>query len=160
MVNTGIERAPTDIERKNMSIPNGMTPQKFFAGELAKVEQKFVKEHRPFDAQCAKIDFKDKLDRAILESERSYGYVREEDATNVDIKGLELYGKEDRFEIEVVDEEVEMQNINGIRSSVKVGFTVKYKCKNRGHGCSVFMPTDVYNERFNKTSKGVTSSGN
>ena len=41
-----------------------------------------------------------------------------------------------------------MQNINGLRSSIKTGVTVQYRCKKRNHGCSVSMSNEIYAERF------------
>ena len=47
-----------------------------------------------------------------------------------------------------------MQNINGSKTSIITGHTVKYVCKDRGHGCSVFIPSDLYEERFAIKKKG------
>lgn len=145
-----IERVSTEIEKQNMSVIGQMTPQKFFAKKLAEVEQKFAKEHLPFDGQCARLDFKDEIERIVRESERAVGYVKEDDIKKLNVDDLEKYGDAKLFEEVRVDEDTEFVIVNGIRTPTKAGYTVQYKCKNRGHGISVFMPVDVYEERFKK----------
>lgn len=144
-----IDRVSTDVEKREMKPLNGMTPFKFFAGKLADEEQKFVRNFLPFDSQCARIDFKDKLDNAEKESERIHGYVTE-DALNVDIRGLDEYGKADRFKLLQVDEEKEAQLNAGLRTQVVVGYTLKFVCKQRGHGISVFVPVEYYDDIYEK----------
>jgi len=152
MVATGIDRAPTEAERAEMQIVGEKTPSEIFYAELSKKGQEFVKNHLPFDFQCARIDYEDEVEKRTKESERTYGYVRHEVISSIKLD-LDAYGKESRFEIVEKDEEVEMQNINNVRTSVKVGWTVKYRCKQRGHGVSVFMPNAIYEERFGDKKK-------
>ncbi len=147
-----IGRVPTELERREMKNIGDITPQEFFTKKLAEKEQIYVKQHKPFDAQCARLDFKDEIERVSKESERTYGYVRQEDALKVDITDLDKYGDEERFDKIDVDEEVENKLMDGLRTQVRVGYTVKYRCKQRGHGISVFMPINVYEERFEKES--------
>ena len=148
-----IGRTSTEAEKRDMKIVGYKTPQQFFSLKLANKEQEFAKNHKPFDAACARLDFKDEIKRTETESERVFGYVREEDALKVDITNLDKYGNEDRFEVVSADEEVESRLIDNIRTQAKVGWTVKYRCKQRGHGISIFMPTDVYEKKFLKKSK-------
>lgn len=149
---SGIERTPTEFERNEMQIVGKNTPSAIFGKLLAEVEMKFVKQHKPFDAQCARIDFMDEVERAGKESERVYGYVREEDILKIKLD-FDKYGDEDRFEQVGDDEEIEFMNVNGIRTPTKVGHTIKYLCKQRRHGISVFMATAVYEERFGDKKK-------
>ena len=151
---TGIERTPTEAERGEMVVLGEVTPFKVFLAELAKVGQEFLKKKVPFDEQCAKVDYQDEVDRLTKENERTYGFVREEDIRKIKVN-FKVYGKEDRFELIEDDEEIEMQNINNVKTPVKVGHTIKYKCKARGHGISVFMPTGIYEERFGVKEKKV-----
>ena len=143
---TGIERAPTVEERKDMQVVGERDHLNLFNREVALIAQKFAKKYLPFDEQCARSDFVDKLEDVERESERSYGYVRKEDLDKVSVD-IESYGKIDRFEIVTEDEETEFQIIDGIKKSVKIGWTIKYRCKRRDHGISVFVPTDEYEER-------------
>ena len=129
------------------------TPMQEFLRRLSEVEQKFVNEHKPYDAACAKLEFRDKLEQAEKESERRNGYVKF-DEIKIDIKDLEKYGNLDRFEVEAIDDDVETQKITTggtiERKNVVVGKTVRYRCKTRGHGISVAMTMDEYNEMFPK----------
>ena len=147
MVATGIERVPTEAERGEMQMLGDVTPVEIFLAELAKKGQEFAKKHLPFDEQCAKMDYQDEVDRITKEHERMYGFVKEDVIKGIKVN-LEVYGKEDRFEIETEDEEVENKLIDGVRTQFKVGYTIKYRCKQRGHGISVFVPTVDYMKRF------------
>jgi len=146
---TGIERVPTEAERGEMQILGEKTPKMVFLAELAKIGQVYAKKHLPFDEQCAKMEYQDEVDRITKENERTYGFVREDDIKKIKVN-FEAYADKDRFELVDDDEEIEMQNINRVRTPVKVGHTIKYKCKVRGHGISVFMPTEEYMKRFPK----------
>lgn len=145
-----IFRAPSNEERQDYRQIGGITIQKRFLKALSAVHDKFTRDHLPFDAQCAALDFTDVLEDAEKESERKYGYVRVEDIRAIKFDDLEKYGDENRFELLEDDEEREMQNINAVKTAVITGHTIKYRCKNRNHGISVFMPMDVYDERFGK----------
>lgn len=147
VIATNIDRTPTEAERREMTIVGEATLVNIFRDKLAKKEQEFVKQHLPFDGQCAKADYEDEIEDIQRESVRIYGFVREQDLNKVNIE-LDKYGDVDRLEIVNDDEETELVNVNGLRSTVKVGHTIKYRCKQRGHGISVFMPTVVYEERF------------
>ena len=148
---TGIDRAPTEAERNEMQIIGQKTPLEIFSKMLAEAEMVYIKQHRPFDTQCARIDFQDEIEKVGKESERVYGYVREQDIRGIKFD-FDKYGKEDRFENVNDDEEMDFSNVNGIRTQVKIGNTIKYLCK-RGHGISVFYPNDVYEERFGVKKK-------
>lgn len=151
MVATGIERTPTEIERREMSMVGEKSPESIFRGVVALKQQEFAKKRLPFDLQCALIDYKQEMSDIKRESERVHGYVLESDLKNVKID-LDKYGEASRFTIESDDEEIEMQNINGVRTPAKTGHTIRYRCK-RGHGISVFMSTETYDEKFGKKKK-------
>ena len=142
----GIIRTPTEEERKEFVEIGNETPVNKFLTELAKVEQKFVKGHLPFDAQCAKLDFADELEKIEKESQRMFGYVRQEDVRKMKFTNLEKYGDIGRFELVDETEVFEQQNINGIRTQVKTGWMMKYICK-RNHGIAVFVPNEEYERR-------------
>ena len=142
----GIIRSQTAEERKDFMEIGTETPTVKFLGELAKVEQKFVKEHRPFDCACAKLEFADELEDLEKESERTYGFVRNEDVKKLKFGNLERYGEEGRFEMLEENEVFEQQNVNGLRMQVKTGMMQSFKCK-RGHGVAVFIPNDEVERR-------------
>ena len=137
--NIGITRVPTNEELQDYKQIGAKTSKQIFLAELSKVEAVFTKDHKPFDGQCAKLDYSDQIADIEKESERRFGYVRQQDIKNLKIDDLEKYGDMKRFTLVDDDEEIEMQNVNNTKTAVKVGHTVKYVC-GRGHGCSVFIP--------------------
>lgn len=138
----GIERTQTEEEKKDFARIGDETPMTKFLVELAKVEQKFAKQHLPFDAACAKVDFADEIERVEKESSRTYGYVRKEDVAKMKFGSLETYGGEKGLELVDEQEVFEMQNINGTRTNMKTGMRKDFVCK-RGHGISVFVPNEA-----------------
>jgi hypothetical protein len=137
-----IARQPTRDEVKEYKVLGNKSVKDIFMKQLAELMYKFAKEHKPFDKQCALLDFQDEIDRIQKESERIRGYVSSEEQAKLKFD-LEKYGDSKRFDIVDEEEDYEIMNINGIRTSRKVGKTIKYKCKNRGHFCSVFIPVDL-----------------
>ena len=134
----GIERKPNELERREMVQVGEKNVWSEFLGKLAETEQIFAKQHKPFDSQCAKFDFKQQLRMGKEEQLEVLGYSIDPKFKDI-IFDYEQYGNADRFEKIIEDEEIEIQNINGVRSPMKVGVTIKYKCR-RGHGVSVFVP--------------------
>ena len=149
----GIGRVPTNEEMQDYKQLGASSLNMMFLKELATVNHEFTKNHEPFDAQCAKIDFNDRLEAIEKESQRKFGYVRQSDISKVEFGDLKKYGDKKRFTIEGDDEEIEIQNVNNTRTGVLVGHTVKYVCTERQHGCSVFIPLETYKERFEKKTK-------
>jgi len=117
---------------------------------LAKVSKKFAKEHKPFDEPCAKLDFVDRLEYAQKESERGQGFVSD---LKIDVGDLDKYGDANRFKTLGEQEDVQDKFVEGSRIQVVVGKTVSYKCKNRGHGISVFTPKGEYVKKDTKDKK-------
>lgn len=150
----GIGRVPTDAERQDYVQLGTITPQKKFLADLAKVEMEFVRRHEPFDSQCAKFDFADKLENLEKESQRRNGFVKGSDVLVMKFDNLEKYGDIKRFKLIDDDVELEMQNVNNTKTAVKTGHTMKYVC-DRGHGCSVFVPIELYEERFGEKKKNI-----
>jgi len=146
----GINRVPTNEEMQDYNQLGGVSPKNRFLKELATVEMSFVKEYKPFDAQCAKLDFADKIEKIERESQRKYGYVRASDVIRMKFDDLERYGDMKRFELVSDDEVLEFQNINQTKTAVATGRNMSYVCKDRGHGVCVFVPMVVYEERFVK----------
>jgi len=124
-----------------------VTAMDLFNRKLAEKVQEFAKKHLPYDEPCARLEFRDKLEEAERESERRHGFVKL-DEIKVDITDneLEKYGYEDRFVLDEDQEDYVDKVIEGSRTQVIIGHTLSYKCKNRGHGISVFIPIKEYNE--------------
>ena len=113
-----------------------------FNVKLAEVHQKYVKLNKPFDEPCARLDFKDKVEQAEKESERSHGFVKVEDI-KVEIGDLEKYGDANRFEfIRVEDTYGDKLSEDGRKTQGMIGYTTDYRCKQRGHGISIFVPLE------------------
>ena len=124
---------------------NAMTPMKKFNIKLAKVAQGFIKKRKPFDEQCARLDFRDKIENAEKESERRHGFVKVSEL-KFDVEKIDFnkYAASDRFELLEDQEDVQDKVIEGSRTQVIIGHTLSYKCKPRGHGLSVFIPIAEY----------------
>ena len=148
----GINRVPSNEERQDYNQLGTKSPNTLFLKKLSEVHAGFTKNHKPFGAQCAKLDYLDLVEKTEKESLRKWGFVRQSDVFNLKVEDLEKYGNQSRFTIEADDEEIEMQNVNNTKTAVIVGHTVKYVCKERNHGCSVFIPLELYKERFEKKS--------
>lgn len=146
---TGIERPQTDAEKNDYQALGTVTPRERFLKRLAAVEMDHVRKSMPFDGQCAKADFSEQVEQLERESEARYGFISPQFIEdNLKMADLNEYGNLTRFDIVQEDDDVEMQNINGLRSSIKTGTTVQYRCKKRKHGVSVSLSNDVYEERF------------
>ncbi len=150
----GIERPQTETEKNDYSNLGTVTPKEKFLKNLATVEMQHIRKSMPFDSQCAKADFNEQLESLERESERQTGFISPLFIErNIKMPDLKEYGNLTRFDVVQEDTDVEMQNINGLRSSVKTGVTIMYKCKKRGHGCSVFLNNEVYEDRFGDKKK-------
>ncbi len=149
MVEGGIMRNQTSEELSDYRLVGDKTAKQIFLKQVAVVEADFTKRHEAYDGPCVRLDFADKVDDIEKESERLHGYVRQEDVKSLKFDDLDKYGDKTRFEI--VDDSVDMDTIivNGRRQTQEVGHTVTYVCK-RGHKISVFVPSEVYEERFKK----------
>lgn len=150
MVQSGIMRQPSNEEAADYAQVGRTTPKMVFMKKLDDKKTEYSKEFKPFDEQCARLDYADEVERIERESQRSIGYVDANAISNIDFGDFGKYGGDSRFELVRDDEDVEMQNINNVKTAIKIGHTIQYKCKNRGHGISVFMPTSVYEEKFLK----------
>lgn len=126
---------------------NTVMPIQVFNARIAKAAQGYLKKRKPFDEQCARMEFRDQIEMQERESERRHGFVKV-DELKMDIEGLDLdkYGKEDRFEFIDDKEDVTEKFIEGTKMQVTIGHTLSYKCKPRGHGISVFIPIEEYRE--------------
>lgn len=132
------------VEKDYMDL-DAITPLKIFNTELADIGQKFLKKGIPFDEPCARLDFRDKLEKLEKESERRFGFVKDSEI-KVDIGSLDRYADKSRFEFIEEQEQYVDKVIEGSRSQVLQGYMRTFKCKERGHGISVFIPIAEYNK--------------
>lgn len=149
-------RTPTEKEKGDFKQVGGVSTLGLFLRKMAEVEARYTKEHNPFDMPCARMDFKDNMEKLEKESERRYGYVDTKYVSDGIAKfDLEKYGDMGRFELISDDEDMTDRVIEGTRTQVVIGHTLKYKCGERGHGISVFYPIADYLERFGPKKKAV-----
>jgi len=127
------------------------TPMDLFNVKLAKKTQEFLRLRKPFDEPCARLDFRDKLEAMEKESQRRNGFVKFEDLkVDIDKFDLDKYANADRFVTEEDQEDVQDRVIEGSRTQVIIGHTISYRCKQRGHGISLFIPIREYLEMQKK----------
>lgn len=127
-----------------------VTPIKVFNVALADKGQEFLKKGLPFDEQCARLDFRDKLDKAEKESERRYGFIKH-DEIKIEIGNLDKYGDANRFVIDFPEQEQYVDKvIEGSRTQVLHGYMRAFRCKERGHGISVFIPIGEWKKEVKK----------
>jgi len=129
-----------------------VNPMRTFNAKLAEVAQKFLKKRKPFDEQCARLEFRDKIESAERESERRHGFVKVEEI-KVDFSNLEKYGDDDRFVFIEDQEDVTEKFVEGTKMQIAIGHTLSYRCKKRGHGISVFIPIEEYKNKKDKKEK-------
>lgn len=130
---------------------NIRTPMDMFNRKLADVVLKYGKMHKPYDSACARLEFVDKIEKAEKESERKHGFIKFDDVkVEINEEDLEKYGDIDRFELLEDQEDYQDKVIEGSRTQVIIGHTLSYRCKERGHGVSVFIPIAEYNEMMRK----------
>lgn len=145
MVEGSIERAQTESEKADFTLIGTESVYDNFSAKVANIVLEFNKKFKPYDSACARLDFIDKIETAERESQRMYGFVKED--LRIEVGDLNKYGKEDRFELVEDKEEKEEVLMNGLRTWVISGHTLSYRCKQRGHGIAVFIPIADYNER-------------
>ena len=117
-------------------------------------ESKFRKQLKPFCARCARIDFEDKVNKAITEMERKVGYARSN--INIEIPDFEPYGRSERFQM--IKEQDAMEPVGAAASilagtivrQIKIGVHRDYKCRERGCGISIFISNEVLTQEKKK----------
>ena len=147
---TNVKISPLPLERplgpneKGITRIGKKTYKEQFIDELHAYEQKYTKEHKPFDRACARADFEDKYDITMRELERTEGFANEEDIRlKISLGDLNKYGNLDRFEKIADVEDVVNRNIDGVIIPTLVGFTEQYICKQRKHRIGVSVPAKV-----------------
>lgn len=120
-----------------------------FHKEVQKAEAEYFNQLNPFCSRCAKIDFRDMVERQITEQTRSHGFVTD---FNTIFKQIDLkeYGKPERFlqlEDKPAKEPLPGQVSGGtLRRTFQYGIFRSYQCKERGCGISI----EVSNEQLEK----------
>jgi hypothetical protein len=154
MVGMDIERRPTQVEQADFITLGTKTIFDVFNQKVAEKVLEYNKKFKPFDEPCARLDFRDRYEKAQKESQRIYGFVKND--LKLEIGDLDKYGKEDRFEL-LEDQEAYVDKvIEGSRTQVIMGHTLSYKCKDRGHGISIFIPNDEYKRMKEDSNKKET----
>jgi len=107
-----------------------------FLNKLSTIQQKYMKEYKPFCLRCAKLDFEKKAEEIKTEAQMT-GMTSQVEA--FDVANLEKYGDKERFELVDVRDVREDKLLDGIRNTVIVGKEYVFKCKIRGCGYKMFV---------------------
>ena len=117
------------------------TPERLFNEAISVCEQKYTKEHKPFDRACARLDYYFEIDRLKKEIELSEGGIDHNDSRfNLPYPKFEDYAKMDRFEKLGESEDNQEKKVNGMVENIVIGKTEFYVCKQRGHKIGVHVP--------------------
>jgi hypothetical protein len=73
-----IERPQTESEKREFILLGATNVYDFFSAKLAEKSQEYTRKHLPFDEQCARLEFRDAMEKAQRESQRIYGYTKED----------------------------------------------------------------------------------
>jgi len=156
MAETDVFRNSTELEKQNyieLKKGSNKTALDLFLGELAKKQQEYSKEFKPFCTRCARVDFEKFVVDNAMEMELS-------DSTKNEIskfKSLDEYGKDNRFAFIESREIREDKLLDGIRTPVVTGKVYVFRCIVRGCGHKIFVGTeDVEAFEKNVLSKYIT----
>lgn len=111
-----------------------------FRRTLEETEKEYHSNHKPFCSRCAKIEFKELINKKIKGFEETVGYETDISKFKISIPDLKPYGEESRFEL--VKESKAMEPISGTGTLVRqiqIGIHRDYKCKVRNCGISLFI---------------------
>lgn len=118
-----------------------------FKKALDDEEQKNVKEHKPFDYYNAKRDYQDKIDELLKNAERTPGF-----KGDIELPALDFskYADPQRFKLLATEPIYENIILEGTRQKVLTAYNLEYVVPSRGNRITVWIPVNVYNERFGK----------
>ena len=149
-----IFRPMTDAEKQEMVDINGVrkrTPKDKYMMEREKVSLKYRKKFMPYCEACARDAWNDVQDSFKKEVKRAGGELDfAAVAKKLQLPDLEIYGDVKRFAEGDHQEASETVLIGTSKVSKLIGYHVDYKCSGHPGMISVFVPKDVYDERYKK----------
>ena len=120
-----------------------------FREKMNELEKEFTKSYEPFDSQCARLDFSEKLERAQKEIlTRSENRATANDIIKVEIGDLRKYADKKRMNLVTTKEKYTDKLIDGIRQSVLTDFIEYWVCNDRKHSIKVFISAGKYLQRY------------
>lgn len=147
-----IFRPMTDAEKQEMVDINGVrkrTPKDKYMMEREKVSLKYRKKFMPYCEACARDAWDDVQDAFAKEVRRAGGDVDfAAVAKKLALPDLEIYGDVKRFAEGDHQEAVETTLVGTSKINKKIGYHVDYLCTGHTGMVSVFVPLDVYDERY------------
>lgn len=150
MVNATVIRPATVDEKKEFIELGHPTFHNVIRKKVIEEESKHTKAHRPFCFRCAKLDVQDKVDSIMKENSRMSEHGTPQNRIEkIEMSNFSEYGNPKMFTLLDTKEINEDKLLDGIRTSVLVGYNMIYRCKKRGCGNTVFVPLKIYNERYN-----------
>ena len=134
-----IGRKPTEDELRNYKPLGYDSIEKNFRRQRIDKEQEYVKNHEPYCARCADLDFADGWEKKKKELERKVGKDRVLDDTKVTFNypDLNKYGLKERFELKTKTPIMRDVIVDGVKVPKLVGHHHEYVCKMRGCGIAV-----------------------
>lgn len=135
----GIMRPATEVEKQDFIEIGTKTPMDDFFSKVTKMHQKYLKQRKPYCMACARLDFEDKIGEYTKETTRAQEGFNEK-LKSLELPEIEQYADSDRFEIVGEQEVIETKLLDGIKQEVLTGKYIRYRCKARGHGISMFIP--------------------
>lgn len=149
-------REPTELEKKDTIFLNPLgddskTIFEKFRDLLVDVQQKHTKDLTPFCFRCARLDFKDEIDKQMNEFGRGEGYLTNDKELKISLPSRESLDKtygETRFKLIKESDAMEpiAQTSTSMARQTKIGVHRDFQCKIRNCGVSVFIPTDKLKE--------------
>lgn len=135
-----IFRPATADEKANFVEIGKRNSLDLFLGKLSSKQQEHQKEYKPFCTHCARLDFEKKV--RDLAAESSLANPNTSLSNIFKFSEFEEYGDMNRFELVDVKDTREEKLIDKIRHTVTVGKEYTFKCKIRGCGLTIFVPTE------------------
>ena len=148
----GIFRAMTEAEKKDIIDINSRkknTPKARYMADREKVSMKYRKQYMPYCEACARDAWTDVQDAFGKEVRRAGGAVDfAAVAKKLALPDLEIYGEVKRF-AEGDHHEAKETTLVGTSKVTKLsGYHVDYLCTGHTGIVSVFVPLDIYEERY------------
>ena len=143
MAEVNIMRKPTEEELKNFTPVGFETLEKKFRKQRIDIEQEYVKNHEPYCARCASLDFTDTWEDKKKEISRAMsGGQNQGDQTKItfNFPDLKKYGEKDRFTLKSKSPIIRDVIVDGVNVPKLMGHYHEYVCNKRGCGHSVQVP--------------------
>lgn len=135
-----IFRPATSDEKANFIELGKRNSLDMFLGKLATKQQEHQKNYQPFCTHCARVDFEKKVRDFAVEAGNANPDVTV--AKTFDFDEFKTYADIKRFDLIDERETREEKLVDRIRHTVTIGKEYTFRCKVRGCGITIFVPTE------------------